>query len=167
MASKTGSADFGGLKIDPPNRQVFNFCTKRCAVYFWAGIEKITAIERILRKIFTKNMRGGQNLPPPFPLRVLSIQNRLKTNMHALKGTFLSDVNKYKLCHIFDDMGNPSGRWQVGHFFNSEVNLGRGAGTTLKFGGGETSPGVQGNPYPKLKTPWISPTIFGDRSKFT
>ena len=33
-------------------------------------IEKITAIERILRKIFTKNIRGGQNLPP-FPVRVL------------------------------------------------------------------------------------------------
>ena len=27
-------------------------------------------------------------------------------------------------------------------------------------GGGLTSPGVQGNPYPKLKTPRVSPTIF-------
>ena len=34
-------------------------------------------------------------------------------------------------------------------------------GTTLKLrGGGQTSPGVQGNPYPKLKTPPIWPTIF-------
>ena len=37
---------------------------------------------------------------------------------------------------------------------------GRGAGTTLKLGGGQTSPGVQGNPYPKIKTPRIWPTIF-------
>ena len=38
-----------------------------------------------------------------------------------------------------------------------------GAGTTLKMGGGgegQTSPGVQGNPYPKLKTPRICPTVF-------
>ena len=28
----------------------------------------------------------------------------------------------------------------------------RGAGTTLKLGEVETSPGFQGNPYPKLKT---------------
>ena len=72
-SAKNGSADFRGLKIDPQNRRVFNFCTKRCAVYFWAGIEKITAIERILRKIFTKNMRGGQNLPPPSSARVKSL----------------------------------------------------------------------------------------------
>ena len=38
----------------------------------------------------------------------------------------------------------------------------RGAGTTLKLGGGgQTSPGVEGNPYPKLKkTPRIWATIF-------
>ena len=76
-SAKNGSADFGGLKIDPKNRRVFNFCTKRCAVYFWAGIEKIKAIERILRKIFTKNMRGGQNLPP-FPVRVLTLSGLLR-----------------------------------------------------------------------------------------
>ena len=36
-----------------------------------------------------------------------------------------------------------------------------GAGTTLKLGGGgQTSTGVQGNPYPKLKTPRIWHTIF-------
>ena len=35
----------------------------------------------------------------------------------------------------------------------------RGAETTLKLG--EMSPGVQDNPYPKLKTPRICPTIFG------
>ena len=28
------------------------------------------------------------------------------------------------------------------------------------WGGGQTSPGVQGSPYPKLKTPRIWPTIF-------
>ena len=28
-------------------------------------------------------------------------------------------------------------------------------------GGGQTSPGVQGNPNPKLKTPRIWPTVFG------
>ena len=28
-------------------------------------------------------------------------------------------------------------------------------------GGGQTSPGIQGNPYPKLKTPRIWPIIFG------
>ena len=27
-------------------------------------------------------------------------------------------------------------------------------------GGGQASPGVQGNPYPKLKNPRIWPTIF-------
>ena len=69
-SAKNESADFGGLKKTPKNRRVFHFCTKRCAVYFWAGIEKITAIERILRKIFTKNMRGGQNLPPISSARV-------------------------------------------------------------------------------------------------
>ena len=35
----------------------------------------------------------------------------------------------------------------------------RGMGTTLKLGG--TSPGVQGNPYPKIKNPRIWPTSFG------
>ena len=62
---KTEVLTLGAKNRPPKNRRVFNFCTKRCAVYFWAGIEKIKAIERILRKIFTKNMRGGQNLPPP------------------------------------------------------------------------------------------------------
>ena len=28
-------------------------------------------------------------------------------------------------------------------------------------GGGETSPGVPGNPYPKLKTPGFGPLFFG------
>ena len=69
-SAKNESTDFGGFKKGPQNRRVFNFYTKRCAVYFWAGIEKITAIERILRKIFTKNMRGGQNLPPLSSARV-------------------------------------------------------------------------------------------------
>ena len=46
----------------------------------------------------------------------------------------------------------------------------RDAGTTLKSeggGGGQTSPGVQGNPCPKLKTPRIWPSIFGEGPKFT
>ena len=38
----------------------------------------------------------------------------------------------------------------------------RGAGTTLKLVV-KTSRGVQGNPYPKLKTPRIWPTIFFGR----
>ena len=40
--------------------------------------------------------------------------------------------------------------------------LSRGPGTILKLGGGggQTSPWVQCNPYPKLKTPRISPAIF-------
>ena len=37
----------------------------------------------------------------------------------------------------------------------------RGTKTTLMWGGGQTSPRVQGNPYPKLKTPQIWPNIFG------
>ena len=43
------------------------------------------------------------------------------------------------------------------------------AGTTLKLrgGGGETSPGVQGNPYPKLKTILIWSTIFLKGPKLT
>ena len=37
----------------------------------------------------------------------------------------------------------------------------RGAGTTSKLGGGgQTSPGIQGNPYSKVKTPRIWPIIF-------
>ena len=70
-SAKNGSDDFGGLKIDPQNRRVFNFCTKRYAVYFWTGIEKIKAIERILRKIFTKKHEGRAESAPPFPVRVL------------------------------------------------------------------------------------------------
>ena len=42
----------------------------------------------------------------------------------------------------------------------------RGPGTILKFGVRQTSPGVQGNPYPKLKTPRISPTISWEGPKF-
>ena len=39
--------------------------------------------------------------------------------------------------------------------------MGRVAETTLKLGGGgQTSPGVQGSPYPKLKTHRIWTTIF-------
>ena len=40
---------------------------------------------------------------------------------------------------------------------------GRGLGTILKWGGGgQTSPGVQGNPYPKLKNfPNFPPLFFG------
>ena len=38
----------------------------------------------------------------------------------------------------------------------------RGPGTILKLGGGgQTSPGVQGNHYPKLKTPGFRPLFFG------
>ena len=83
-SAKNESADFGGLKIDPQNRRVFNFCTKRCAVNFWAGIEKITAIERILRKIFTKNMRGGQNLPPLSSARVKRLNPRGMSGYYVL-----------------------------------------------------------------------------------
>ena len=36
----------------------------------------------------------------------------------------------------------------------------RGAGTTLNLGRGQRFPGIQGNPYPKLKTPRIL-TLFG------
>ena len=43
----------------------------------------------------------------------------------------------------------------------------RGTGTNLKLGGGQTSPGVKGNPYPKLKTLRIWPTIFWETPKFT
>ena len=40
-----------------------------------------------------------------------------------------------------------------------EACMHRGAGTTLKLRGANVSR-IQGNPYPKLKTPWICPTIF-------
>ena len=40
-------------------------------------------------------------------------------------------------------------------------------GHDFEVGRGETSPGVQGKPYPKLKTPRISPTVFLGRPKFT
>ena len=37
---------------------------------------------------------------------------------------------------------------------------GRGNYFEVGGGGGQTSPGVQGDPYPKLKTPLVRPTIF-------
>ena len=44
----------------------------------------------------------------------------------------------------------------------------RGCGNYFEVGGGgQTSPGVQGSPYPKLKTARIWPTIFWERPKFT
>ena len=36
----------------------------------------------------------------------------------------------------------------------------RPPGAAAHGGGGQTSPGFQGNPYPKLRTPRIRPTIF-------
>ena len=44
---------------------------------------------------------------------------------------------------------------------------GRGNYFEVGGGGGQPSPGVQGNPYPKLKTPRIWPTIFREGPKFT
>ena len=42
------------------------------------------------------------------------------------------------------------------------------AGTTLKLGGGGgQSPGIQGNPYPKLIAPRFGPLFFWKRPKFT
>ena len=46
--------------------------------------------------------------------------------------------------------------------FSLGIMLQQGRGSYFEVGGGgQTSPGAQGNPYPKLKTPWIWPTIFG------
>ena len=44
----------------------------------------------------------------------------------------------------------------------TQPNIGsQGRGSYFEVGGGgQTSPGVQGSPYPKLKTPRIWPTIF-------
>ena len=72
-SAKNGSADFGGLKIDPTKSTSLPFLHQKVRHLFLGRCWKITAIERILRKIFTKNMRGVQNLlPPPFPVRVLT-----------------------------------------------------------------------------------------------
>ena len=38
----------------------------------------------------------------------------------------------------------------------------QGRGTTLKLGGGQTSPGVQCNSYPKLKLPGFGPLFLGE-----
>ena len=43
----------------------------------------------------------------------------------------------------------------------------QGRENNFEVGGRQTSSGVQGNPYPKLKTPWIWFTIFWEGLKFT
>ena len=51
------------------------------------------------------------------------------------------------------------------HFmtFRRTVNNDQGRRNYFEVGGGgQTSPEVQGNPYPKLKTPRIWPTILGE-----
>ena len=54
---------------------------------------------------------------------------------------------------------------RVGDVFQKSHGIYRGAGTTVKLEGGggrQTSPGVQGNPYPKLKTPGFGPLFLGE-----
>ena len=62
------------------------FAPKGAPFIFRQVLKKITAIERILRKILTKDMRGGQNLPPPFQcaLRVLKHSRRCDDEMKPL-----------------------------------------------------------------------------------
>ena len=38
---------------------------RRCAFHFWSSAGKLVKIERFVRLISAKNMRGGQNLSPP------------------------------------------------------------------------------------------------------
>ena len=59
------------LKNKPPKFDESSiFAPKGAPFIFGQVLKKIKAIERILRKIFTKNMMGGQNLPPVSSARV-------------------------------------------------------------------------------------------------
>ena len=111
--------------LAPPKRSIVLIFFFTTLDYFFYRYEAATChwrfqIGYFLRFQISKFSSESPNLPE---IGCLCIQDRFKTNVHALRKRLSFLHKNINFCHIFDALGRLPGRWQVGHFFYSKVNL--------------------------------------------
>ena len=73
-SAKNGSADFGGLKIDPPKSMSLQFLHQRVRRLFLGRYwKKSRRSNKYFERYSQKTWGEGRICPPPFPVRVLKV----------------------------------------------------------------------------------------------